>query len=896
MGNATQVEHEPAWSERKDANAVASCKSVVDPREGVQRLTTCSTAGPMFVSVRDDRIVRIEAMEFDPDEVKSWSVNSCGKEYKPALTHPLLPWGFAGKKMAYGEERVNYPMKRVDWDPDGERNPQNRGISGYERITWDEAFDILEAEYKRILGEFGPSALCYCHSAHPEWGSLHYLFSDLFRFRDLVGGVYMEFTPNSWEGWACGAPFLWGNWMAHGLLPAEDTVQDITNHSEMIVFWGNSPIDHGVYDGIDTGRLLQYWKELGKTIVSIDPLNTETSMATDALWLPIKPGTDNALALAIAHQWIVDGTYDEEFLRTHCVGFFEGDKLEYNEDYMLQHLFFYGNMPETMPEGSSFMSYVMGKGPDGVEKTPAWAAEICSIPERKIVALAKMWAAVPTSLWCMDGGACRRTFAHENSRMMGVLSCMRGLGSPGVNILACGLSLSGPYDARRQVGPTGYADGGMNCVLSNYPQNPVNSSITFTKFKDCMENSPQEWRGGHMDNWCAERFFHENHYPEPGNSEIHLLWQRGSTLTNPPNHKRQIDAYRNSKIETFVVTAPWFDRDCRYADLVLPITTIFERQDITEPGSVGQYVAPAYSLLRSAVFSRKAIEPVAESKTDLQIFEELAERLGVGEAFNEGKNEEDILQMMYSRTNIPMNYDEFKEKGYYVWPALDDYEECKQFSKFHDNPVGPNNMLDTPTGKVEIFSTLIASYYGPDNPEIPPVPHYIPEIEGAYDDDYADYPLQMLMAHPKFRFHGKYNNISWLAENYKVYGPDGYPYEPCVMSPKDAAARGLEDGDIVRAFNDRGALLAGLVVSDRVMPGVAWLTYGSWNDPLGPESDSIDRGGDGNMISHNESMSCHHVGGSFNSVRFEVEKADLVALAAQYPEGFAGKYTTWKRG
>ncbi len=873
-------------------------RSAIDPREGVERLTTCSTAGPMFVSVKDDRIVRIEPMEFEESEVKSWSVNSCGKEYKPTLTHPLLPWGYAGKKMAYGEERLKYPLKRVDWDPHGERNTQNRGISGYERISWDEVFDILEEEFRRIWSEYDTSSVFYCHSAHPEWGSLHYLFSDLFRFRDLTGGSYMEFTPNSWEGWACGAPFLWGNWMAHGLLPAEDTVQDTTNDSELIIFWGSSPIDHGVYAGIDTGRLLQFWKELGKKIICIDPLLTETAMATDAMWIQVFPGTDNALAAAIAHQWIVDGTYDEEFLHTHCIGFDDdGAKIEYNDAYWEEHPKYKDIVPTHIGEGASFKSYVMGQGPDGIEKTPEWASEICGVPARTIVALAKMWATRPTSLWCMTGGACRRTYAHDNSRILATLQIMQGLGRPGVNILACGLSLSGPYDSKRQVGPTGYADGGMNAVLDYYPQNDNPQMVTFTKFKDCMEGAPQHWRGGHMDNWAPERYFDDVQYPAEGCQEMHMLWQRGSTLTNPPQHKRQIDALRNPKLETFVVTAPWFDRDCRYADLVLPITTIFERQDITEPASVGQYVAPAYSLLRSAVYSRKAIEPVGEAKTDLQIFEELADRMGFGEAFNEGHSEDEILQLMYDKTTIPMSYGEFKEKGYYVWPALDDYEECKQFSTFHDNEVSADNLLDTPTGKVEIYSTLLSGFYGPDNPEIPPVPHYIPEKEGHETHELKEkYPLQMLMAHPKFRFHGKYNNVSWLAENYKVYGPDSYAYEPCVMNPADVARRGLEDGDIVRAFNDRGELLAGVVVSDRVMPGVAWLTYGSWNDPVGPESDSLDRGGDGNTISYPGSMSPHHLGGSFNSVLFEVEKADLDELEKRYPEGFAGQYTTWKRG
>lgn len=877
--------------------------SAPHPEDGVERYTTCSTAGPLSVHVKDERIIRVEPLTFAPEDVVSWQVDVNGKTYKPPLTAPVLPWGITSKKMAYSDERVSYPYKRVDWDPKGERHPENRGKSGYERISWDETYQILEDEYNRILDTYGPSALCYSHSAHPEWGSLHYLFSDLYRFRDMIGGTYLEFTPNSWEGWASGAPFLWGFWMGHGLPSAEDTLQDISTDSELIVIWGNDPMFHNVYNGIDTARLWKWWRELGKTIVLIDPLLNETGLAAADVWLPIYPGTDNALAAALAYVWIQDGTYDKEYLDTHCIGFDEDHMPDgvYDEDYLTAHPAWRGALPTSARPGLSFKSYITGEGPDATPKTPEWAAEICGIESRKIVALAKAWGSRPTSLWAMEGGACRRTFAHEFARMMGTLAMMQGLGAPGSNIIGTGLSLSGPYDTR-QVGPTGYADGGMNVVLDHYYPNPVPAKITFTKFMDCMYDAPQKWRGGHIDNFGPEMFFDEVEYPMPGCSEIKLLWQRGSTLTNPPDNKRQFKGYRHEDLETIVVTAPWFDRDCRYADLVLPITTIFERQDITEPGSVGQYVPPAYNGLRSAVYNQRAIEPVGESKTDLEIFEELANRLGRGEDFMEGNTEETILQKMYDRTEIPMSYDEFKEKGYYVWPALPDYEPHKQFSFFHDNPVGVpaanpfgKNVVETPTGKVEIYSTLIHAFYGDDNPEIPCVPHYIPEVEGRYDAKREQYPLQMLMAHPKFRFHGKYDKIEWLAENYKVKGPDGYPYEPVMMNPADAAERGLDEGDIVRAFNDRGETLAGVVLSDRIRPGVAWLSYGAWNDPMTPENGALDRSGDGNVLSYAGPQSVHHVGGAFNSVLFDVEKADLEALAAQYPEGVAGKWSTWNR-
>ena len=99
----------------------------------------------------------------------------------------------------------------------------------------------------------------------------------------------------------------------------------------------------------------------------------------------------------------------------------------------------------------------------------------------------------------------------------------------------------------------------------------------------------------------------------------------------------------------------------------------------------------------------------------------------------------------------------------------------------------------------------------------------------------------------------------------------------------------------MRAFNDRGETLAGVVLSDRIMPGVAWLSYGAWNDPMEPETGALDRSGDGNVLSYAGPQSVHHVGGAFNSVLFDVEKADLDEIAARYPEGVAGKWSTWNR-
>lgn len=839
-----------------------------------KRFTTCTTSGPLFAHVKEGRIIRVEPMHFDADEVLPWKVEVNGKTYTPPLKYPLLYWAHTARKWVYSENRVKYPMKRVDWDPKGERHPENRGKSGYVRISWEEAFDLLVAELARVRQTYGPSAVLTGFSAHPEWGSMHYFFSDHFRFWHMLGSTSREITPISWEGWTAGAAFMYGYFRGQGILPAQDTFQDISKDSDLIVLWGLDPITHNIYNGIDTPRAFKFWRELGKKVILIDPLYNDTGTAYADKWIPIIPGTDAAMGAAIAYTWIQEGTYDQEYLNTHTIGFDE------------EH------MPEGVPAGLSFKNYILGLK-DGVAKTPEWAEKITSVPSRVIRELAHEWASKPTSLWAMYGGACRRAFAHEMARMMVTLQTMQGLGKPGVNLIGGILNLSAQYD-QRQLGPTGYADGGINAVCEAYYPNQVPQVINSLLLKDAIENPPLKWKGGMFMMDSPQAFVTEHEYPMEGCSEIHMIWHRGSTQVNNPDRNRDVAVYQNPKIETMVVQAPWFDRDCRYADLVLPTTTNFERQDLTEPGSVGQYIPPAWIGLRSAVFHQRCIDPVGESKTDLEIYSELAQRLGLGQEYTEGNTEEDWLKKLYAKTNIPMTYDEFKEKGYYVWPALPDYKPCKQMEEFYQDP--ENNKLDTPSGKIEIFSQWLYKFYGADNPEIPPVPHYIPEWEGRYTEELIDkYPLQLLQAHPKYRFHGKFNDVSWLAENYKVKGSDGYPYEPIYMRPEDAEARGLVDGDIARVFNDRGQVLAGVVLTERLAPGVAWLTYGSWNDPLEPEPGALDRAGDANNLTPARRMSIHHAGIASNTTLVEVEKADLEALAAAYPDGWAGKYRTWNK-
>jgi trimethylamine-N-oxide reductase (cytochrome c) len=678
----------------------------------------------------------------------------------------------------------------------------------------------------------------------------------------------------SWDGWFAGACFMYGHFPDMGILPSPDTLQDVSRDSELIVFWGADPILHNVYTGIDYAKPFQFWKELGKKMIVIDPYHNDTAAAYADKWIPIIPGTDAAMAAAVAFQWIQAGTYDQEYLDTHTIGFDEA------------------HLPPIAPKGTSFKRYILGEN-DGIPKTPEWAEKITGVPARIIVALAKEWAAKPTSLWAMIGGACRRAYAHEFSRIMVTLQAMQGLGKPGVNLIASAINMAGPRD-RRQVGPPGYGDGGINGVAREFPQNPVNQEITEILLDQAILNPPVKWNGGRILNMSSADFFAAHEYPAPGCSEIHMIWSRGDTYLNMPNRNRDLQVYQHSSIETIVVQDPFFNRDARYADIVLPVTTNFEREDLTEPSFVGTYMPLAVINNRCAVFHRRCIDPVGESQDDYTIMSELARRLGFEERYTEGNTVDSWLRKMYAKSNVPLTFDELKERGYYAWPATPDYQPCKQLELFYKDP--ENNPLDTPTGKLEIFSTLLFNHYGADNPEIPPVPHYIPEWEGRYTEGLVEkYPLQLLTTHPKFRFHGKFDDVDFTREIYKVKGPDGYKYEPIVMSPADAKKRGLKDGDIARAFNDRGQILCGVVTTERMAQGVIWISYGSWNDPMEPKPSAIDRAGDSNLLTTSRPMSAHHLGYAVNSTLVEVEAADLDRLAELYPEGLAGKFSTWNR-
>ena len=291
--------------------------------DGEVRYVNNTNGGPVFVYVKDGRIIRITPIEFDDSEdAPSWSVKARGRTFTPPRRTTIAPHALASKSVSDSKDSLLYPLKRVDFDPNGNRNCGNRGKSGYERITWEEALDIVAGEIKRVRREHGKGAILSSHSSHHTWGNVGYYISANFRFMNTIGHTKMVINPDSWEGWYWGAMHHYGHSMRNGAFEPYGQMQDCLESCEMIVFWSSDPeSSSGSYAAFEGTIRRQWAKELGVKMVHIDPYFNHTSAFQGSKWIPVLPGTSPALAHAISYVWIDEGLYDEVYVALRTTGF-----------------------------------------------------------------------------------------------------------------------------------------------------------------------------------------------------------------------------------------------------------------------------------------------------------------------------------------------------------------------------------------------------------------------------------------------------------------------------------------------------------------------------------------------------------------------------------------------
>ncbi len=280
-----------------------------------------------------------------------------------------------------------------------------------------------------------------------------------------------------------------------------------------------------------------------------------------------------------------------------------------------------------------------------------------------------------------------------------------------------------------------------------------------------------------------------------------------------------------SKVEFIAVQDNFLTPTGKFADLILPACTQFETWGVEDGWKYGDEV----------ILQPKLVEPPGECKSDYRICAELAERLNIGDLFTEGRDEKgwvDFCLGEFRRLRFPElpTLDEFLEQNLGAWtrPATN---PAIAFADFRRDPEA--HPLSTPSGKIEIFSQQLFDRHQPD--EIPPIPKYVQEWESPFSGDQL-YPLQAIGHHTLHRVHSTHDNNDWLEE--------AFP-QRVFINPLDAASRGIRDGDGVKVYNDRGALILPCRLTDRIMPGVIDIPQGAW---YAPDAEGTDRGGCVNVL------------------------------------------------
>jgi trimethylamine-N-oxide reductase (cytochrome c) len=850
----------------------------------VEKLTNGTTGGPVFVYVQDGKIIRITPMEFDEHDAPSWVIEARDKEFSPPRKTTISPYSLAWRSMIYSPKRLLYPLKRVDFDPDGERNCTRRGESEYERISWEEAAEIVTSEIKRIKREYGPAAIMSTPGSHHLWGHVGYRHSALLRFLNLVGFTYADHNPDSWEGWHWGGMHQWGFSHRLGIPEQYDLLEDALKNTETIIFWSSDPeATSGIYSAFESTIRRQWLKDLGVKMIFIDPFYNHTAGLFADKWFAPRPGTDNAMACAIAYIWITEDLYDKEYIATRTKGF---DK---------------------------WKDYILGIG-DGVPKTPEWAEKESTIPAREIKALAREWGTTKTMLaagglggW---GGACRAATGGEWARLMISLQAMQGLGKPGINIWSTTQGVPHNSDF---VFP-GYAEGGMSGDVDNSAAgyrwvykmdfNPTRSSINSPmgqhvprlKIPEAILDGKYEWRGKGFCGQSIEAQFHKYKYPADGYPEIQMYYKYGGSFIGTMTEtNRYVKAYQTDRLPFVVNQSIWFEGEARFADIILPACTNFERWDISEFAGCLGYIPDSTSQVNHRVISlqKKCIEPLGESKSDYDIFALLSEKLGLYDVFTEGGlTEIDWAKRMFDASDLPghISWDDFCDKGYFVVPMPEDYESTPALNWFAEDrkkdtpdPGPPPESqaeygmgLQTTSGLIEFESSSLKRF-DPDDEERPVIPKYIPSWEGHHTTElYSKYPLQLISPHPRFSFHTMGDaKESWVNEvkDHRVLKDDGHYYWIVRINSKDAANRGIEESDLVKIFNDRGVVICAAQVTERLPPGTVH-SYESCADyvPLGKPGESADIAGCINILTPSRFITKKSSGMAPNSCLVEVEK------------------------
>ena len=684
--------------------------------------------------------------------------------------------GRSMRRRVYNPDRLKYPMKRVG----------ARGEGKFERISWEEAYDIIATNMQRLIKEYGNESIYLNYGTGTLGGTMTRSWPPgntlVARLMNCCGGYLNHYGDYSSAQIAEGLNYTYGGW-ADGNSPS-----DIEN-SKLVVLFGNNPGETRMSGGGVTYYLEQARQKSNARMIIIDPRYTDTGAGREDEWIPIRPGTDAALVNGLAYVMITENLVDQAFLDKYCVGYDEK------------------TLPAGAPANGHYKAYILGEGDDGIAKTPQWASRITGVPADKIIKLAREIGSTKPAFISQGWGPQRHANGEIATRAISMLAILTG--NVGIN-----------------GGNSGAREGSYSLPFVRMPtlENPIQTSISMFMWTDAIERGPEMTA-------LRDGVRGKDKLDVP----IKMIWNyAGNCLINQHseiNRTHEI-LQDDKKCELIVVIDCHMTSSAKYADILLPDCTASEQMDFALDASCGN--------MSYVIFNDQVIKPRFECKTIYEMTSELAKRLGVEQQFTEGRTQEEWMQHLYaqSREAIPElpTFEEFRKQG--IFKKRDPQGHHVAYKAFREDPQA--NPLTTPSGKIEIYSQALADIAAtwelPEGDVIDPLPIYTPGFESYQDPLNKQYPLQLTGFHYKSRVHSTYGNVDVLKAACR---------QEMWINPLDAQKRGINNGDKVRIFNDRGEVHIEAKVTPRMMPGVVALGEGAWYDP---DAKRVDKGGCINVL------------------------------------------------
>jgi len=639
----------------------------------------CGGGCPLMATVADGRVARI-------------GNNPAGGRFLRGC-----PRGFQAARQLYAEDRLTRPLVRSG----------PRGSGQFREVTWAEAVRTVADGLQAVRDKHGDGAILALGGSGSCRGALHNTGALNARFLNLIGGHVGESNSYSSAAAEHVQPVLLGS-DAPGVDAA--TLQ----HSELIVLWGANVMD--CIMGCEWRARLRQAKQRGVPVIVIDPRRTETAKQLGTQWLPLRPGTDSALMLAVLRVLVDEGLTDEPFIAAHATGF------------------------------EALRRRVTGRA-GGPAVTPAWAEQICGTPAADIVALARaLGRRKPAAL--IPGLSIQRNWGGEEAVRLAI-SLQVATGNLG--------RLGGSSGAQNW--------GGLPQAHAGYLQAPPNPASTEIPANDWADAVLRGSSGGYPDIHAA-------------------LNVGGNYVCQGADVAKSVRAMQS--LEFSVCHDLFLTATARQCDVVLPVTHWLERNDIV------------FTLANYLLFSNKVAEPLGEARNDYDILTDVAERMGCGDAFTEGNDEDAWLREFVAGSEIA-DYDEFRRTGIHM--SAD--QQRVGLATFAADPVA--HPLSTPSGRVELSGAacLAAGLSAVSEARVQPVTEAL--------------PLRLVSPKARLRVHSQLGALPWFRERDE---------RALWMHPRDAAARGLEDGSRVEVSSAQGRVRCACRVTEDVLPGVVSLTAG----------------------------------------------------------------------